>query len=153
MGDASLYAFTTTWEFTSPPERVWEVLIHPDLWPAHWDGLVHVSLPLAPAGPEVRTWHWRAPLGYALKHRTVTTELVLHQVVATSVDGDLEGTGRWELEARGGGSRLTFYWNVSTQNAWMRWLAPWGGRKLFSVNHDRLMAQGFVAFKRMLREG
>ena len=65
-------------------------------------------------------------------------------------EGELRGTGTWRLSEAGDVVRVSYAWNVTTTQAWMRWSAPLL-RPLFRWNHDAVMRAGGLGLARRLQ--
>jgi hypothetical protein len=65
--------------------------------------------------------------------------------------GELTGRGRWGLREDGGGTRVTYRWEVATTRWWMNLVAP-VCRPLFQWNHDVVMQWGYEGFCRRLQQ-
>lgn len=68
-------------------------------------------------------------------------------LIEGQASGDLNGTGRWELQARQGPRRVRYEWRVRADKPWMRLLAPlW--RPIYVWNHGGVMRAGSEGFLR-----
>jgi uncharacterized protein YndB with AHSA1/START domain len=134
------YKFHTIWEFGAPRERIWRVLEQPESWPSWWQGLVEVKKLSEGSGGigTIRRYTLQAPFGYTLAFQMKTTFLEPMQKMGGDASGDLEGSGRWELEDVSSGTRVHYHWLVRTKKGWMNWLEPIL-RPVFACNHKRAM--------------
>jgi len=83
----------------------------------------------------------RSPLGYRLRVTMRITQSEPARLIAADAVGDLRGHGAITVRAVGGGSILTFVWEVETQRLWMNLAAPLM-HGAFARAHDRVMARG-----------
>ncbi|MDP3217531.1 MAG: hypothetical protein Q8S73_25700, partial [Deltaproteobacteria bacterium] len=66
-----------------------------------------------------------------------------------SVQGDLEGIGRWHFSNEGAVSVIRYEWHVRSTRWWMNLIAPFA-RSMFIRNHGVLMRQGAEGLARQL---
>ena len=138
------YHFTTMWEFTASPGRVWDYVGDPIRWTDFWPGLKDVRLLDGPgAGGEGSTYLFVfksfLPYELSLEGHVVSSEPP-HLLVIETV-GELEGTGTFHLEVPAKGiARTSLKWDTRTTVLWMNVVAPLM-RGLFEWNHDFLMKQ------------
>lgn len=141
---AAQYALTTRWLLDAPVERVWPVLTSPETWPAWWKYAVSVDL-MEPGDADgigaLRRYTWSSRLPYRLTFDMRTTALVRPVYLEGIAQGELTGTGRWDLAEETGGTRVQYTWRVSTGKRWMNALAPLLA-PVFAWNHDQVMAEG-----------
>ncbi len=146
------YSFITHWRFNAPIERVWHVLNTPEDYPDWWPCLVSyrkLTPCLAGVGAKgERVVKGRLP--YTLRYVTTVTKYDPPREVAYDAEGELQGHGRFVLETEGAGTRVTFFWDVTTTGYWLNLLAPllkW----LFAKNHNWVMEEGRKGWRHDLR--
>jgi hypothetical protein len=64
-------------------------------------------------------------------------------------EGDLAGTGRWELQQQGDVTTVRYRWDVQTTRPWMNLVAP-AARPLFTWNSRGVMLQAGQGLARHL---
>lgn len=141
------------WRLETTAERVWELLSHPEDWPAWWPQLASVER-LAPgnaAGIDAQhRFRWRSGLGYGFAIVITTTRAERPRELEGAADGDLRGIGLWVVEQDGPGAvRLTYRWDVELAKPWMRLTAPLL-RPLFAWRHFAVMRAGARGMARRL---
>ena len=145
------YHFVTKWFFRAPIECVWAEIIDTQAWPAWWKGWKKVSLRSqersikvgAIADHEVKGF-----LPYKLRFVTQVSAVQAPRLLELTSSGDLAGRGRFELEARDGGTYVTYDWDVGTTHPVLNLLTklPFA-RLLMEINHEILMEDGYKALK------
>lgn len=127
------YAFAQSWEVAAPVDRVAEILVDLEHYPAWWSQVVAV----AKIGPDTAWVRCRSALPYTL-------DLVLDAVTRTApvvevaISGDLEGFARFTLTPVSGGSRLDFEQEVTVTG--LLGMLSGIARPVLTWNHDRMMA-------------
>lgn len=148
------YSFVTEWLFDAPVERVFAEIQAAEDWPAFWKGVRRVEVLSRPehglVGTRTRNT-WRSVLPYTLTFDAEVIAAEAPRRLELRADGELSGSGRWELEPTASGTRVTYHWNVATTRAWMNLLAPLL-RPLFKWNHDVVMHWGYQGLRKRLRE-
>ena len=92
---------------------------------------------------------WRTALPYTLSFDICTTEIEPEKRLLSIAEGELVGTGLWQLTATSKGTLVRYDWKVETTKAWMNVLAPIA-RPLFGWNHAKVMAEGGRALAKLL---
>src|SRR5262245_55909437 len=146
------YSFLSIWQVDAPIERVWEVIHDSPRYPQWWKYVASVEQ-LSPGDSHgigaIQRYRWTTALPYSLVFESrVTRSEPPHLLEATAV-GELDGLGRWELEAEGVGTAVRYTWNVRTTKPWMNLLAPLA-RPAFAWNHDVIMREGGEGLARWL---
>lgn len=78
---------------------------------------------------------------YTLKFMMKIVELEKEHYIAGVAEGDLIGTGLWELTEENGIVTVKYYWDVETTIPWMnRW--AWLLRPFFRISHNAVMKWG-----------
>jgi hypothetical protein len=146
------YSFVTRWRIDAPPEQVFEVIRNYAAWPRWWQSIAGAKQ-LRPGDPngigETVEFTFRTKLPYTLSFLMTTTSVNPPTELDGRAEGELAGTGRWRLSADGSGTRVTYYWDVSTTRWWMNLLAP-VARPVFKWNHDQVMEDGRRGLERLL---
>lgn len=144
-----LYQFRTVWDIPAPVSAVWEVISHPEQWPAWWKGVEAVA-ELEPGDADgigsVHLYTWKSLLPYRLTFHVRLQEKQPCRYLKGAAFGELRGTGEWFFEATAQGTRLVCLWNVTTEKAWMNVFA-FLLRPLFSYNHRLVMRWGEQCLK------
>jgi len=148
------FKLTTTWRFDAPVEAVWQILSQPNQWPQWWPAVLAVT-ELEPGDAQgigaYRRMHWRTALPYRLSFNMRTTRIVKHRLIEGQSDGNLAGTGCWQLFSYGQQTRVQYEWRVSVTKPWMRAAAPLL-RRVFAWNHGIVMEWGRQGFQRRLKK-
>lgn len=139
------YTLVTIWHLEAPLERVWEILSHPEKWPAWWPYVEEVKLVEAgnPHNGEGSIHHhvWSTCLPYRLRFQLEALCVKPGRSVKARVSGDLVGLGQCRLRSCGHLTVVRFDWHVHTRRRWMNIVAPLA-RPVFLWNHQRVMAAG-----------
>jgi len=148
------YSFVTRWRIEASLEQVWDAVYQAEQWPRWWKGVEQV-LELESARGEngvgaLRRFTWKSRLPYRLTFQMRVTRVMPHQLIESSAEGELEGTGRWTFSGNGKETAVRYDWNVRTTKLWMNLLAP-VARPLFKWNHDVVMKQGEEGLRRLLK--
>ncbi|MBW8878411.1 MAG: SRPBCC family protein [Acidobacteria bacterium] len=146
------YAFVTRWSFQAPVEAVWQLLSEPEDWPRWWPGVEKVELLERGSDGDVgtlRRFTWKSRLPYRLAFDMRTTLVDRPHRLEGRAEGELQGTGIWQLQADGDWTRVRYDWRVATTKAWMNLLAPLA-RPFFAWNHDIVMGWGAEGLARRL---
>jgi uncharacterized protein YndB with AHSA1/START domain len=149
---AADYHYVSTWQLQAPIERVWAAISDLEQLPAWY-----------PAVQEVQTLTAGDPDGvgsrvrYLLKGR-LPMQLAFEATIARvdpprelelQAEGDLTGTGRWELQQQGEVTTVRYLWDVQTTRPWMNLVAP-VARPLFTWNSKGVMLQAGQGLARHL---
>jgi len=143
------YHFRTDWPIEAPVERVWPIILDLPHYPAWWKDFRRVVL-RAGDGRGVGSifdCEVRGALPYSLNYSMEVTRVETYRDTELRSTGDLVGTGRWQFSTpRPGATLATFFWDVRMNKLLLKLLAPLG-RGLFSKNHERVMARGYLALR------
>lgn len=146
------YRFETAWLLPASREAVWAVVDDVERWPSWWPGVVEArALPSAEGRRRLRL-RFRSAFGYSLAFTAVVVRSEPPVSGSAEVDGHLEGTGTWLLDAVDAGTRLTWTWTVRPRVLWLRVLSP-VARPVFGWAHALLMRRGRAGLVRRLAGG
>lgn len=138
------YRFLTVWVFDAPIESVWQEIFDFENWPSWWS-FVESIIEIKPTLPNQMgsIWQitWTTPLGYKLTFDTTLERVEPLQEIAVVAQGEVEGTGLWQLEKVPEGTLVRYYWNVKTTKLWMNILAIFL-RPAMEWNHNKIMEDG-----------
>jgi uncharacterized protein YndB with AHSA1/START domain len=141
------YQFLTIWLLEAPIEKVWDAIANLPAMPSWWNALKHAAL-LEASGPDLTgsVWQltWVTPLGYSLAFKSTITQVKPPHLLELQAVGEVEGTGRWELQSTDEGTLVRYDWTVTTTKAWMNLLAIFL-RPLLEWNHNAIMRQGGIS--------
>ncbi len=146
------YTFVTLWRFRAPVDAVWALLHDAEAWPAWWRGVEQVEALAAGDAlgvGTVRRFTWKSVLPYRLRFDLRVTRIEKPFALEGEAFGELEGAGRWSLEADGDWTRVRYDWTVRTTRPWMNALAPLL-KPAFRWNHDVVMRRGAEGLGRRL---
>ncbi|HEY2346953.1 MAG TPA: SRPBCC family protein [Xanthomonadaceae bacterium] len=150
--DTKQFFLTTCWHLDAPIERVWDALSKPGEWPRWWR-YVRAVEQLEPGDAKgvgaLRRYTWSSRLPYRLSFAMHTIALQRPTLMEGTAAGDLDGRGRWPLEARGDTTRVRYDWTVVVDKPWMRLFAPLLA-PVFAWNHDQVMREGGLGLARHL---
>jgi uncharacterized protein YndB with AHSA1/START domain len=146
------YRFLTTWLLATPRQPVWDAIYESERWPEWWHGVLEAER-LADGDEtglgQVGRYVWKSKLPYKLEFRARTTAVEEPHLLEGTVEGELEGIGRWRLYEQGGVTAVLYEWRVKTVRAWMNLLTP-VARPVFAVNHDYVMRNGGQGLAKLL---
>lgn len=131
----------TTFEVGAPPADVFDLVVEPEPWLAHWGDLVEVDRRQPPGEDGVGSavaGSVRAPWGYRIGGRIDVVAAERPVWVDMRVTGTIRGTGTWRLTATPDGTAVTFAWTVRPVATWLRVLTP-VARPLFESAHARVV--------------
>ena len=138
------YSLVTWWHVQAPIERTWQALVTPEKWPTWWryvKEVVELDKGDAQGIGAVRRYTWSSRLPYRLSLEMRTTAIARPTFIEGVATGDLNGTGRWQLQELGATTRVRYEWTVRTSKVWMNLLAPILA-PVFAWNHDQVMREG-----------
>jgi uncharacterized protein YndB with AHSA1/START domain len=139
------YHFVTRWHVDAPIDAAWDAIVDPARWPSWWKGVESVSV-LSPGDDRGiggrQHYVWKSALPYRLGFDVTTTRVERLHLLEGRAEGELAGTGRWDLhEGTDGGTDITYFWDVHTTRPWMNALGPLAA-PVFKWNHDYVMRAG-----------
>lgn len=136
------YHFVTAMRVAADRQRLWDLIVEPQIWPSWWRWLRSVELLDSGAADHVGARHrytFGTALPYTLSFETRVVRSRVPAVLEARASGDLDGAGLWQLDQRADDTTtVTYTWLVETTKWWMNALAPLA-RPAFSWNHDILM--------------
>jgi carbon monoxide dehydrogenase subunit G len=141
-----------TWEFESPIDKVWEMINHPEQWPQWWQNCKNVEKLRegdATGVGAVQRFSMQTQLPYTLRFEVVSTLSEPPKVLAGDVQGQLQGTVRWELSESGDITTIRYFWDVEPTRAWMRAVSPLM-RPIFAWNHRSMMRNAARGLSKMI---
>jgi hypothetical protein len=146
------YHYVSTWQLQAPIEQVWTAITDLEHLPAWYTG-VQEARELVPGdaqgvGSRVRyVIKGRLPLRLAFE--ATVTRSVPPREQELRAEGELAGTGRWQLAQQGEVTTARYTWDVRTTRPWMNLLAP-VARPLFTWNSRGVMLQAGEGLARFL---
>ncbi len=147
-----MYRFVTVWRIQAPAADVWQALRDSQQYPQWWPGMENVEIldRGAPDGTHQRVRvTTRSRLPYRLQFETIGREAREPDLIVVDAVGELDGSGRWELEEDAGLTKATYTWEVATTKRWMNAIEPFA-RPLFIWNHHVIMGRGGESLARHL---
>lgn len=139
------YDFTTHWTFEAPVSAVWAELEDANSWHRWTPGFRRVQLrdgadrlrPGVRADCEIRS-----ALPHTLRFWFEVDEYRSERLIGIVADGDVRGTGRWELRPVPHGTEVTYRWNVGLTRPLLDALGRLpAAKRLLAWNHDHVMAR------------
>ena len=149
---AADYHYISTWRLQAPIEQVWAAISQLEQLPAWYPAVQEVQT-LTPGDPDAVGSRVR----YLIKGR-LPMRLAFEATIARvdpprelelQAEGDLAGTGRWELQQQGEVTTVRYRWDVQTTKPWMNLIAPIA-RPLFTWNSKGVMLQAGEGLARHL---
>ena len=142
---AAPFRFDRTWSFPVPPEELWAVLNRTDEYVTWWSWLREFDAAGIQPGATARCTI-QAPLPYALRCTIRVDEVRTASLVRTTVDGDLRGPARLEVDRADDGSTARLVWALHLGNPVLARLAR-VGRPIMAWAHDVIVATGVEQFR------
>ncbi len=137
----------------APIRAVWPIIRDVSAYPRWWKEFVEARKRNDVDGVGAVVWvHVKAALPYHMYFEVEAVREEPPRVAAVRVQGDLNGSMQWTLEADGQGTRLTFEETVATGKALLTLLAPLF-KPLFAWNHTVMMRSGEQGLRRLLGGG
>lgn len=138
------YRLLTIWRIEAPLQAVYAAIHNSPRWPDWWAGMQKVE-EVAAGDAEgigsVLRYFWQGRLPYRMVFDVRATRIEKGVAIEGSVQGDLEGTGRWHFSTEGAVCVVRYEWHVRSTRWWMNLIAPFA-RSMFIRNHGILMRQG-----------
>lgn len=138
------FTLVTRWHLDAPIERVWDAIASAETWPDWW-GYVLAVEDLEPGDADglgaLRRYTWASRLPYSLSFDMRVSKVERPTLLEGVAQGDLAGTGRWQLAEQSATTLVRYEWTVAVTRAWMRLLSPLL-EPVFRWNHNEVMAEG-----------
>ena len=138
------FLLVTIWLIPAPIEAVWKALHDVRKWPTWWRYVKEVT-ELGPGDTDglgaTRRFVWATRLLYEITFEMHTTRVQRPVLIEGRASGDLNGTGRWELQVLGGQTQVRYEWRVRADKPWMKLLAPLL-QPIYVWNHTGVMQTG-----------
>ena len=138
------YRLLTIWRIEAPLEEVYAAIHNSPRWPDWWPGVRKVEQVAAGDADGINSvlrYSWQGKLPYRMVFDVRATRIEKWVAIEGTVQGDLEGIGRWHFSTEGAASVLRYEWHVRSTRWWMNLIAPFA-RSMFIRNHGILMRQG-----------
>jgi hypothetical protein len=150
---ATLFASDRAFGFDVGPDRFWETISRTDDFPRWWSWLHRFEADGLREGVVARC-EVRAPLPYSLRFEVVVDRVVEGERIETTVQGDIAGPARLEVEPLDGGARCQarMTWALEPCTPLLRNMARFG-RPLMEWGHDRVLEIGVRQFRRRALDG
>jgi uncharacterized protein YndB with AHSA1/START domain len=149
---AADYHYISTWQLQAPIERVWAAISQLEQLPAWYPAVQEVQT-LTPGDPDAVGSRVRylikGRLPMRLAFEATITRVDPPRELELQAEGDLAGTGRWELQHQGEVTTVRYLWDVQTTRPWMNLVAPLA-RPLFTWNSKGVMLQAGQGLARYL---
>jgi len=146
------YRLLTIWRIEAPLDVVYAAIHNSPRWPDWWTGMKKVELIAAgdaDGGNSVLRYSWHGRLPYRMVFEVRATRIEKLVAIEGTVQGDLEGVGRWHFFRQGAVSIVRYEWHVRSTRWWMNLIAPFA-RAMFIRNHGIVMRQGAEGLARQL---
>lgn len=148
----SRYQLSSHWHVDAPVVSVWNALLDVPRWTTWWSYVLAVET-LQPGDARgidaVHRLTWGTTVPHQLSFTMRRTVVQAPWRMEAVLEGDVNGTGRWVLQEKPGGTEVLHDWDVSTASAWMNALSPLLG-PMFRWNHGLVMAEGALGLARHL---
>lgn len=146
----SPFHFDRAWFFGLEPDELWNTLAHTERYRDWWPWLRSFDIE-GGDGDALATGRLarvvvQAPLPYQLHCRVSVDDAVRDERLVATVDGDLAGPARLELEPVVGGTEARLSWTLELQAPMLRVLAL-VGRPAMAWAHDRIVERGLAQFE------
>jgi uncharacterized protein YndB with AHSA1/START domain len=148
---AAPFRFDRRFTFDVAPAVFWDVVTRTDQYPSWWSWLREFDSDGLRAGQTARCVI-RAPLPYVLRFDVHVERVVDGELVATRIDGDLEGPARLEVASAPGGCIARLLWSLELRDRVLRRFAL-VGRPAMSWAHDRIVDVGVRQFEERALDG
>jgi carbon monoxide dehydrogenase subunit G len=147
------YHYISTWQLQAPIERVWPAISDLERLPAWYPAVQEVQT-LTPGDPDAVGSRVRylikGRLPMRLAFEATITRVVPPRELELRAEGELAGTGRWELEQHGEVTSVRYTWDVRTTKPWMNLAAP-VARPLFTWNTRGVLLEAGQGLARFLQ--
>jgi uncharacterized protein YndB with AHSA1/START domain len=150
---AADYHYVSTWQLQAPIEQVWPAISDLERLPAWYPAVQEVQTLTAgdPDGVGRRVRYLlKGRLPMRLAFEATITRVDPPRELELRAEGELAGTGRWELGQQGGVTSVRYTWDVRTTKPWMNLAAPLA-RPLFTWNSKGVMLEAGEGLARYLQ--
>ncbi len=130
--------------FDEPLAQVWEAVTHPERFTTWWPWLRRLDASRLDEG-EVWACHVQPPLPYSLRFTIRIEEVEPGHSVRASVEGDIAGTARVDMAARGQATEVHVLSDLAPSAGVLRAFARLA-RPLVTWGHDWVLDQGVRQF-------
>ena len=142
--------YLRAYEFSLPPQGLWDIIEQVDQFERWWPWLEDFSLD----GDSLATGSVlygvvAPPLPYRMRIQVELTRCERPVSIEAIVRGDLEGVARLDLRPQGNGSRVQVAWTVEMMQRPMR-LASRVAHPLLQWGHDRVVEITVARFRRLV---
>jgi uncharacterized protein YndB with AHSA1/START domain len=147
------YHYVSTWRLQAPIEQVWNAISDLEHLPAWYPAVQEVQT-LTPGDEQ----HVGARVRYVIKGRlpmrlafeATITRVVPPRELELRAEGELAGTGSWDLEQQDEVTSARYTWDVRTTKPWMNLASP-VARPLFTWNSKGVMLEAGQGLARFLQ--
>ena len=147
------FRFRSTWLIDAAVEEVFDALHDYQRWPEWWPGAEHMEELEPPTNGSTGgrgLYVWRSAAGYRVRFEGSSSCVRRPWALSGTVEGDLFGTGTWQLFAQPDGPTAAVYsWDVRVSRRGPAMLAR-ALRPVLGAYHDRLMRDGAAGLARHL---
>ena len=146
------YHLLTIWRIQAPLEAVYTAIHNSPFWPDWWPGVKKVEQVAdgdADGVNSVLRYTWQGKLPYRMVFEVRATRIEPPAAIEGTVQGDVEGVGRWHFFRQGPVSIVRYEWHVRSTRWWMNLIAPFA-RSMFIRNHGIVMQHGAEGLARLL---
>lgn len=146
------YRLLTIWRIEAPLEEVYAAIHNSPHWADWWPGMQKVEEVAAGDANGINSvlrYFWQGRLPYRMVFEVRATRIEKCVAIEGSVQGDLEGVGRWHSINEGAVCVVRYEWHVRSTRWWMNLIAP-VARSMFVRNHGIIMRQGAEGLARRL---
>jgi carbon monoxide dehydrogenase subunit G len=150
---AADYHYVSTWQLQAPIEQVWPAISDLEHVPAWYPAVQEVQTLTAgdPDGIGRRVRYLiKGRLPMRLAFEATITRVDPPREVELRAEGELAGTGRWDLQQHGDVTSVRYTWDVRTTKPWMNLAAPLA-RPLFTWNSKGVMLEAGEGLARHLQ--
>lgn len=142
---AAPFTFDRRFSFDVDPDVFWTTVSDTDRFPDWWSWLREFDSEGLREGETARCVI-RAPLPYTLRFTVRVEHVVERELVATRIEGDLDGPARLEVAPAPGGCTVRLAWSLRLRAPLLRRLVV-VGRPAMSWAHDRIVDMGVRQFE------
>ena len=150
---AADYHYVSTWQLQAPIEQVWPAISDLERLPAWYPAVQEVQTLTAgdPDGVGGRVRYLiKGRLPMRLAFAATITRVDPPRELVLQAEGELAGTGRWDLQQHGDVTSVRYTWDVHTTKPWMNLAAPLA-RPLFAWNSKGVMLEAGQGLARYLQ--